>query len=180
MTDKFVINTLPQLLLISKIPREGKLNVKNGELSIYQGGISNWILRNYFGDGRDATIIYLKDFYLSIKNNVREIIKHNDKEENLSVKKITSENLETVIINLYNSLNGLKNLRSTYRNQLKIISNLELIENHLIISTIKSYINLSNKSKIIFKKIFDDPKINGDMISMDDPVKLMCVKINTC
>jgi hypothetical protein len=161
--DKFIISTLPQLLLISKIPREGKLNVKNGELTIYQGGLRNWIMRNFNGDGREATIIFLKDFYINIQNNVREIIRHNAKEENTAAKAIASENLAAIIANLYSSLDGIKNLHQTYRVHIEIISNLEFIENHLIIPTIKSYIKSSEPvpTNEKFTKILEDARINN-------------------
>lgn len=159
--DKFIINTLPHLLLISKIPREGKLNVKNGELTIYQGGLRSWIMRNFNGDGRDATIIFLKDFYINIQQNVREIIKHNSKDENKVTHDVTSENLAAIIINLYTSLNGIKNLQQTYRQHIKIISNLEFIEKHLIIPTIKAHIKSSERvpSTEAFKKMLADTRI---------------------
>lgn len=160
--DKFIITTLPQLLLISKIPREGKLNVKNGELTIYQGGLRNWIMRNFNGDGREATINFLKDFYIGIQANVREIIKHNYKEENKNTKSITSENLAAIITNLYSSLSGIKNLRQTYRTHIKVISDLEFIENHLIIPTIRSYIKSTEQipSDENFVKILEDTRIS--------------------
>ena len=138
------------------------MNVKNGELTIYQGGLRGWIMRNFNGDGRDATVIFLKDFYSNIQQNVREIIKHNGKEENAPTRNITSENLAAVVINLYASINGVKNLHQTYRTHIKIISNLEFIEKHLIIPTIKAYLKSGEPVPQTneFEKILEDVRIN--------------------
>ncbi len=178
--DKFVTNTLTHLLLISKIPREGKLTVKNGELNIYQGGFINWTIRTLSGDGKEATIIFLKEFYLNIRKIVLELIKQNNRERDAIAKGIMTENLVAIIVNLYTSREGITNLQGTYRDYIKITSNLEYIEEHVIVPTIKFYLksdepNLINLSEApIIKKILEDPKIVGKKIRRDDksqPIK---------
>ena len=161
--DKFITNTLPQLLLISKIPREGKLTVKNGELDIYGGGLWNWTVRACTGEGKKATVIYLKDFYQNIRKAVREMVKQNDKEDDIIVKKIRSNNLHAIIENLYLSLEGLNNLAGTYHDYPKTISDLEYIENHVVIPTIKFYIDSRETvpETEVIRRIKDDINITG-------------------
>jgi len=161
--DKFITNTLPQLLLISKIPREGKLTVKNGELDIYGGGILNWTIRTFTGEGKKATIIFLKDFYQNIRKAVTDLIKQNIKEDDPTTKNVRSGNLSAIIENLYTSLEGIKNLTGTYHDNPKTISDLEYIENHVIIPTIQFYLS-SDEPKPntqAMRAIKDDVKITG-------------------
>ena len=179
--DKFISETLSQLLLISKIPREGKLSVKNGDLNIYRGGFINWTFRVINGDGKYSTVLFLKDLYTRIKKNMRELIKNNKHEYEPISKRVMSENLYFIIVNLYLSRDGIENLRATYRNYIKIKSELEFIDKHVIIPTIRFYLK-SDEPKFksdMMKKIWEDPKIIGKKSILSTPINISEKKKNT-
>jgi hypothetical protein len=145
-------NYLTKLRIISKIPINGRLDITQNDLNIYHWSILNWTWRKIYGDSKENTAKYLTDLYREV-NSFSDQMMHN----------ITTEQMEThknrkltLLISLTEkvkqSITGIRNLIDTYKGYLKVVSQLECLEQDIITpqyNLLKSFIPESMHTHII-------------------------------
>lgn len=130
-----VIHTyLTKLRIISKIPVNGRLNITNNDLDIYKDSFINWFLRKWGNDCKDNATKYLYDLYREINSFSNQIMDNINFEQTESRKVILIIMLVSLAEKIKESLIGIRNLIGTYKDWLKTCSNLECLEQDIIIS----------------------------------------------
>lgn len=118
---------LLNLKIIAQIKEFEKLNILNSEISIDQSWIK-FLSRSYYGNSRGSTINILE----TIVNNTLKITDttlNNSKniiDNNVLIEE-PSHLLQRFILQMSNAINGLDNLKVTYKNDIQIISKLDLL-----------------------------------------------------
>jgi len=128
---------LQNLKIIGKINEGGRIRITNGILEIDN---TNWIFRFINGDSRTTTISEIKDIISIAIDKCKDIVNskyfdeyyNNNNEEKPSRLLNTEfskkhELLQIIYTELKNSLNGLSNLKSTYNDDMTIISKIEIL-----------------------------------------------------
>jgi hypothetical protein len=140
--DKLLYNILLNLKVLGKIKMGNKLSINNDNICIdntYIQSINRW----YNNNSRDETIKFLEKLDEDITKKIEELLKIDNSSLFLDTK-------ETLLLdlnhNLKTSIEGLRNLISTYQSDELIISNLELILNNfnLKIKKISNIIKVNN------------------------------------
>ena len=143
---------LTKLRIIGKIPINGKLDITNNDLNIYNGGIFNWCLRKLYGDNKNNTTKYLIDLYREINNFSDQLMNNIDNEQN-NINKLKKINmLVSLTEKVKESMIGIENLIGTYIDYIKVISQLECLEQDIIIpqyNSIKKFIPEEYHTEII-------------------------------
>jgi hypothetical protein len=130
------------LKVLGKIKMGNKLSINNDNICIdntYIQSINRW----YNNNSRDETIKFLEKLDEDITKKIEELLKIDNSSLFLDTK-------ETLLLdlnhNLKTSIEGLRNLISTYQSDELIISNLELILNNfnLKIKKISNIIKVNN------------------------------------
>ena len=101
-----------KLETLSKIPKNGKLNLTANDIEIYQNSWADWFKRWSSGDGRNNTITHLNHFFDHVLLTTDDIISCISSEQNDSKSK--ADDLNTIGIALANCIVGMNNLRETY------------------------------------------------------------------
>lgn len=140
--DKLLYHILLNLKVLGKIKMGNKLSINNDNICIdntYIQSINRW----YNNNSRDETIKFLEKLDEDITKKIEELLKIDNSSLFLDTK-------ETLLLdlnhNLKTSIEGLRNLISTYQSDELIISNLELILNNfnLKIKKISNIIKVNN------------------------------------
>jgi hypothetical protein len=139
-----------KLETMSRIPKNGKLNLTANDIEIYQNTMFAWFKRWSSGDGRENTVNHLNQFFdhvlLTTDDMIdcvigsSKIITMNDECKN------KADDLSTIGLALANSIAGVNNLRETYIKDEKTNAQLRFIceqciaiQYHKIIETLESY-----------------------------------------
>ena len=147
---------LTKLRIISKIPINGKIDITNNDLNIYNGTIINWCLRKFYGDNKYTAIKYLTDLYREINSFSDQLMYSIESDKNNISKNKKINMLVTLVEKVKESLIGIKNLIGTYKGYIKVISNLECLEQDIIIpqyNNIKKFIPNEYHTNIIKSEI---------------------------
>ena len=126
-----------KLRIISKIPINGQLCTANNELNIYIPNIYNWLWRKWNSDGKQQTTKNLIEFYEEINKLIDQIITRINTVNTYNEKIKHVEILVSLVNKMIESLDGIRNLKETYKNFYKTTSELECIEFDIIIPKIK-------------------------------------------
>jgi len=122
---------LLNLKIIAQIKEFEKINTLNSEISIDQSWIQ-FLSRSYYGNSRENTINILE----TVVNNTLKITdttltnSKNIIDNNVLVEE-PSHLLQRFILQMSNAVNGLDNLKVTYKNDIQIISKLDLLTEKL-------------------------------------------------
>lgn len=164
-----VVHTyLTKLRIISKIPTNGRLNITNNDLDIYKESFINWILRKWGSDCKDNATKYLYDLYRDINSFSNQIM------DNVNFEQVESRKVCLIIMlvslaeKIKESLSGIRNLIGTYKEWLKTSSNLECLEQDIIMPQfriLKNFIPEKFHTDIIKSKVTYSHVYTGGMIS---------------
>lgn len=118
-------NLIIKLETLSRIPKNGKLNLSANDIEIYQNNWVEWFKRWKSGDGREKTVERLNSFYDHVLQTSNDMINC------ISVKcddiREKAEDLSAIATELANSIIGINNLRDTYIDDQKINAELRFI-----------------------------------------------------
>ena len=131
--DNVVHIYLTKLRIISKIPQNGRLDITNNDLNIYQNSLSNWFLRKIHGDNKHNSTKYLVDLFNEI-NSFSDQMMYNitiECDDIIKLKRIVL--LVSLAEKIKESLIGIRHLIDTYKDYLKTVSLLECLEQDIII-----------------------------------------------
>jgi hypothetical protein len=124
---------LNALRIISKLRNGQKLDITKG-LTIYGGGIVDWIWRKYNHDNKHKTIKMLQDLYTSIDQTAEQLV--------ASIKSAKDEKYDrriNIMVNLAEkmkeSITGLENLLGTYRQFPETVAMIEGVVQDYAIAT---------------------------------------------
>jgi hypothetical protein len=140
--DKLLYNILLNLKVLGKIKTGHKLSIWEGNMCIdntYVQSVNRW----YNNNSRNTTVKFLENLDENITKKIEELLVLDDSSLFLDTK-------ETLLLDLNHhlktSIDGLRNLISTYQSDELIISNLELILNNfnLKIKKISNIIKVNN------------------------------------
>ena len=140
--DKLLYNILLNLKVLGKIKTGHKLSIVDNNISIdntYIQSVNRW----YNNNSRNETVKFLENLDEKITKKIEELLEIDNSSLFLDTK-------ETLLLDLNHhlktSIDGLRNLISTYQADELIISNLELILNNfnLKIKKISNIIKVNN------------------------------------
>jgi hypothetical protein len=140
--DKLLYNILLNLKVLGKIKTGNKLSIVDNNISIdntYIQSINRW----YNNNSRNETVKFLENLDEKITKKIEELLEIDNSSLFLDTR-------ETLLLDLNHhlktSIDGLRNLISTYQADELIISNLELILNNfnLKIKKISNIIKVNN------------------------------------
>ena len=164
-----VVHTyLTKLRIISKIPVNGRLDITNNDLDIYKDSFINWILRKWSNDCKDNATKYLYDLYREINAFSNQIM------DNINFEQLESRKVCLIIMlvslaeKIKESLSGIRNLIGTYKDWLKTSSNLECLEQDIIMPQfriLKNFIPEKFHTDILKSNITYSHVYTGGMIS---------------
>ena len=182
-----VVHTyLTKLRIISKIPVNGRLNITNNDLDIYKESFINWILRKWGNDCKDNATKYLYDLYRDINSFSNQIM------DNINFEQIESRKVSLIIMlvslteKIKESLSGIRNLIGTYKEWLKTSSNLECLEQDIIMPQfriLKNFIPGKFHTDIIKSNVTYSHVYTGGMISSPlkkSPIDKLSTNGDTC
>ena len=124
---------LTKLRIISKIPINGKIDITNNDLNIYDNNIVNWCFRKFYGDNKYNATKYLTDLYREINSFSDQLMYSIESDNNNIYKNKKINMLVTLAEKIKESMMGIKNLIGTYKGYIKVISMLECLEQDIII-----------------------------------------------
>jgi len=164
-----------KLETLSRIPKNGKLNLTANDIEIYQSTMLEWIKRWASGDGRENTVSHLNHFFDHVLLTTDDMIDcisgagpgagsacPDARSVNDECRKKAND-LSTIALALANSIAGINNLRETYVKDEKTNAHLRFIceqyialQYHKIIETLESYnIKLMPKPKPDIKDLIN-------------------------
>ena len=138
---------LTKLLIISKIPINGKIDITHNDLNIYDSSILNWFNRKLYGDSKYNATKYLTDLYREINLFSDQLIYSIISDTDDISKKKKMNMLVKLAEKIKKSLVGIKNLTGTYKGYIKVVSLLECLEQDIIIPQYNAIINFIPKDK---------------------------------
>lgn len=124
---------LTKLRIISKIPENGKLDTTQNDINIYYGTLINWVWRKFQGDSKTTAVKYLTDLYREVNSFSDQLMQNITVEANDLRRNKKLVMLVSLTEKIKESLTGVRNLANTYKNFLKIVSQLECLEQDIII-----------------------------------------------
>ena len=173
---------LTKLRIISKVPLNGRLDITNNELDIYKDSFIGWVLRKWGSDCKDNATKYLYDLYREINSFSSQIMDNINFETSETRKVFLIMMLVSLTEKIKESLVGIRNLIGTYKDWLKTSSNLECLEQDIIIPQFRILKNFIPekfhtdilKSSISYSHVYKSGVISGRpqrSMSMLEPVK---------
>lgn len=126
-------NNLLNLKIISKIEEKDKLITNENLLKIDRPNIFQGVHRWIGNENRENTLQKLNSIYedcFKITDNILNQEKNVEKESN-QLDYSNSQIFQKFIIEFTNSLNGIDNLKKTYKNDTLVLSQLDMISNKL-------------------------------------------------
>lgn len=124
---------LTKLRIISKIPENGKLDTTQNDINIYYGTLINWAWRKFQGDSKIASVKYLTDLYREVNSFSDQLMQNIIIESNELRQNKKMVMLVSLSEKIKESLTGIRHLSGTYKDYLKIVSQLECLEQDIII-----------------------------------------------
>ena len=124
---------LLNLKIISKLEENDKLITCKDILKIDKPVLFQGVKRWYSKEGRDSTMEKLNEIYnesFKITDNILADEK-NDQKEDSNLKDSNSQIFQKFIVEFTNSLNGIDNLKKTYKDDVPMKSQLDMIGNKL-------------------------------------------------
>ena len=143
-----------KLETLSRIPKNGKLNLTANDIEIYQNTWGDWFRRWSLGDGRENTVSHLNHFYdhvMLTTDDMMDCINGSEIDQHQTIGtrdecRKKANDLSTIALALANSIVGINNLRETYIKDEKTNAQLRFIceqyitlQYHKIIDTLESY-----------------------------------------
>lgn len=130
---KLIDNCLLNLKIISKLEENDKLITNQDILKIDKPVIFQGIKRWYSKEGRNTTMERLNNIFDESFNITDEILRNaktDDNEEN-NLNYSNSQIFQKFIVEFTNSLSGIDNLKKTYKDDIPMKSQLDMIGNKL-------------------------------------------------
>jgi hypothetical protein len=130
---KLIDNCLLNLKIISKLEENDKLITNQDILKIDKPVIFQGIKRWYSKEGRNTTMERLNNIFEESFNITDEILRNaktDDNEEN-NLNDSNSQIFQKFIVEFTNSLSGIDNLKKTYKDDIPMKSQLDMIGNKL-------------------------------------------------
>ena len=124
---------LLNLKIISKLEENDKLITNQDILKIDKPVLFQGVKRWYSKEGRETTMAKLNDIYnesFKITDNILADEK-NDQKENSNLEDSNSQIFQKFIVEFTNSLNGIDNLKKTYKDDIPMKSQLDMIGSKL-------------------------------------------------
>lgn len=118
-------NLIIKLETLSRIPKNGKLNLTANDIEIFQNSWIEWFKRWKSGDGREKTVERLNSFYDHVLQTSNDMI--NCIAVRCDDVRDKAEDLSAIATELANSISGINNLRDTYIDDQKINAELRFI-----------------------------------------------------
>ena len=125
------------LKIISQIKEKEKLTIKEECLSIDKNGFFQGVSRWFSNSNRVETLNNIEIIYKSAFNMTKDILKKikNNEEEQLENSKDFEENptqiFQRLSYDLRNSIKGLNNLKITYKNDVSIVTRIDILINNI-------------------------------------------------
>ena len=126
------------LKIISQIKEKEKLTLKEECFSIDKNGFFQGVSRWFSNSNRIETLNNIEIIYKRAFNMTKEIlkkIKSNEEETNLENSKDFEENptqiFQRLSYDLRNSIKGLNNLKITYKNDVSIVTRIDILINNI-------------------------------------------------
>ena len=131
--SKLIDNCLLNLKIISKLEENDKLITNQDILKIDKPVIFQGIKRWYSKEGRNTTMERLNNIFEESFNITDEILKNakSDNNEENNLNDSNSQIFQKFIVEFTNSLNGIDNLKKTYKDDIPMKSQLDMIGNKL-------------------------------------------------
>jgi uncharacterized protein YsxB (DUF464 family) len=150
-------NSFTNLKILSKIQVGDKLLYQDGLFYIDCWTYIQPIYRWYYNESRSSTLKYLNDFIQSVFNLI-EIIYSNEMgtlENNyyiqVSKPEIFNDENSTLLVNiineLQNAINGLNNIKQTYKQDIHFVSSIDILIEKIQVRIKKVQNSLSIKNK---------------------------------
>jgi uncharacterized protein YsxB (DUF464 family) len=151
-------NCFTNLKILSKLKVGDKLLYQNDLFYIDSWTYTQPLYRWYYNETRHTTLKHLNDFIQSVFNFI-EIIYSNEMgtiENNyyiqVSKPQIFNEENSTLLINiineLQNTINGLNNIKQTYKQDIHFVSSIDILIEKIQVRIKKIHNSLSIKNKI--------------------------------
>ena len=131
-SDNDILQYLKTLRIISKITKNGRLSIIDGNVFIYDYNLFNWIRRKITNDNKYDTIIYLQKFYLALNKFTDRLVIEIGVDLSNANREKKRVLLISIINKLHTSIAGINNLINTYILYPEIVSSLELIIHDII------------------------------------------------
>lgn len=154
---------MTNLMVISKIPERGQLTIRGNDIDIYDGGVINWVLRKFYGDGKEKTVKFLQEFYREIRNFTEQLMITIIAEKNTVKHNRLLKLLSCLAEKIKESLTGLNNLSKTYIEYHKINASITCLVENTIMQCYKEIVDFLppdyTESEPLFAKnaIYCDP-----------------------
>lgn len=156
-----------KLETLSRIPKNGKLNLSANDIEIYQNGWVEWFKRWKSGDGREKTIERLNHFFDHVLQTSNDMITCIQGDPGCDDIKDKAEDLNAIATELANAIVGINNLRDTYIDDQKINAQLRFIcEQYIAVQYHKIIDALEHFEKKLIPKLKPDVR---DLISSYSP-----------
>ena len=124
---------LLNLKIISKLEENDKLITNEDILKIDKPVLFQGVKRWYSKEGRETTMAKLNDIYNESFKITDDILQNEkiEKKEDSNLDDSNSQILQKFIVEFTNSLNGIDNLKKTYKDDVPMKSQLDMIGNKL-------------------------------------------------
>ena len=154
-----------KLETLSRIPKNGRLNLTSNDIEIYQNTWGEWLRRKIYSDSREKTIERLNSFFDHVLQTSNDMI--NCIAIGCEDIKEKAEDLNAIATELANAIVGINNLRDTYIDDQKIGAQLRFIcEQYIAVQYHKIIDALEHYEKRLVPKLKPDVR---DLISSYSP-----------
>lgn len=141
-TEDLIDSTITNLKIIGGLPKNGRLCVRKGQLTIESDDHFQLLRRWIYRDSRDIAIVHIRNTI----NNALKISKGITSDQlNIELKTWT---LQKLIQEMTNCQNGLTNLKTTYNNDFSFKASLDVLSERLQ-ANIEELHEYNNKTKPI-------------------------------
>lgn len=139
-TDEQIDNTITTMKVIGMLPKNGRLCVRKGQLTLEADNQFQKIKRWVYRDSRDVTLIHIKN----TMNNANKLIKGIMNDQIDIELKLWS--LQRFLAEMINCQSGLVNLKTTYIEDTNMVATLDVICDRLQANCqeLKDYIQRQN------------------------------------
>jgi hypothetical protein len=139
-TDEQIDNTITTMKVIGMLPKNGRLCVRKGQLTLEADNQFQKIKRWIYRDSRDVTLIHIKN----TMNNANKLIKGIMNDQIDIELKLWS--LQRFLAEMINCQSGLVNLKTTYIEDTNMVATLDVICDRLQANCqeLKDYIQKQN------------------------------------
>ena len=141
-SEDMIDNTIASLKIISMIPKNGRLSIKKGQLTLETDDHFQRLRRWLMNDSRQLTLMHIKNTINNAIKLSRGIVDNKIETElkKWSLSRLTNE--------MQNCKHGLLNLKTTYSEDSLMIANLDVITDRLTAhcEELHVYLNLPKES----------------------------------